>query len=148
MMSSLHDEKRPYYSDEDSRNSTTTSRPTREIEPSLIIHPYPGNVAKIRKLTAMYKNQMNLLRKNIHPSVDGLKMLHTAACYLDLPEGNDKHALRVDAIRKQRQRQEQLRELARLRDMTERLEEVLKLVNRPDKFREKMGMIKHHILLA
>ncbi|ERF75076.1 hypothetical protein EPUS_04858 [Endocarpon pusillum Z07020] len=147
-MSSLHDEKRLYYSDEDSLDSTTTSRSTRELKPSLIIHPYPGNVARIRKLIATYKNQMNLLRDNIHPSVDGLKMLHTAACYLDLPEGNDKQTLRTDATKKQRQRQEQLRELARLRDMTERLEEVLKLVNRPDKFREKMGMIKHHILLA
>ena len=96
----------------------------------------------------MYKDQMNLLRNNIPPSVDGLKMLHTAACYLGLPEGNDKQALKADVIRKQRQTQEQRRELARLRDMTERLEEVLKLVNRPDKFREKMGMIKHHMLLA
>ncbi len=94
----------------------------------------------------MYKHQMNILHDSILPYVDGLKMLHMAATYSALPQGKDRQVLRATVIQQQRQRQDQLRELAGLRDKTERLEEVLLLVNRPKKFREKMVTVKHHLL--
>ncbi len=133
-----------------SDTETTASSPSiLGMEVSLTLHPYPGNIAKIRRLIDMYNDQIQSLTTNLPNFHDGVTQLYAAAAYDMVPEGESKQQMKAAIISKQRIGKRILAEISRLQDKRERLVDMLRFTNKHyEMFRAKMKSFKHRTLFV
>lgn len=97
----------------------------------------------------MYKNHIDILTDILPSYHDGIEQLYGAAVYHMIPDERVKLRVIFDITKKQELRKSYLVAICKLRDKSERLEDVLKCTNKHhDKFRAKMETFKYKLLFV
>ncbi len=105
---------------------------------SLTTHPTPGNIAAIRRVIATCEQRIQATAARL-PVPDAANLLLSAALYTELPDCQRKREVRQRANRQHMVRSRCEEVLATLRARKQRLEEALRLVNRPAAFAASMA---------